>query len=174
MVFFFYHPHKNVSVIRFEGPFCQNEWPLYESQFLSMYEQYKHSRFIVVYDLRDIDMNVAELVPLILNKKNMLVKLKPITSRRQFCSIVLTPYVLIRELAINILRLSGQVSLFHVFTTAQDVAAKVDELTAILHNERLPCSSRHSLKWGDISTAQVYALLIAFYIRIARHHLAKK
>ena len=159
-------PH--VVIVHLSGALTQSDWDAYERDFRAMYKS--KQRLIMVYDMRGMDVaNVGSLLPLVLQKKDMLVAFKAHTCRKLFAAIVITPHEIITNIVTNILRLSGQVSLFYAFTTVEETVRAVDSLSRVLLGQTpMHPPAPHQLCWRDVPTGHLYALLLYMFLRRMR------
>ena len=61
-------PHANISVVKFNGVFNECDWYEYERSYRDLYV--KHSRAVIVFDLRQLTVQVAPIIKFITLKKN--------------------------------------------------------------------------------------------------------
>ena len=163
-------PHPNVSVVTFTGSFDIRDWHAYERAFRDLYV--KHSRAVIVFDLRRVTLEISPILSFITRKKDLLAALKPKTCKMLFAAVVLTEYELVSEIVLNIAKASGQASLFYACSRLEEVVTVVGRLVSILDKRRIV--SNGGLQWKDVSTGSIVVMLLAFFIRLARHFLNKK
>ena len=169
MPFSIHTPHPNISVVTFTGCFDIRDWHSYERSFRDLYV--KHSRAVVVFDLRQVSLQIAPIIDFITHKKDLLAELKPRTCKMLFAAVVLTEYELVSNIVLNIAKASGQASLFYACSSLDEVVGVVGRLVAILDNRKIKPVG--GLQWKDVSTASVVVMLLSFFIRISRHFLKK-
>lgn len=171
MFFSIQTPHPNISVIRFHGTFKEEWWPAYERAYLELYE--KHDRATIVFDLRAISIDtLSSIFPFIMLKKNLMMSLKARTCRMLLAAVILTEHDIVRDLVMQLVKLSGQASLFYAFSNVELATATVARLVAVMNNRRIPQSDPPLLRWKDVSRTHIALLLVAYFIRICRHFLA--
>ena len=163
-------PHPYISVVTFTGSFDIRDWHAYEREFRDLYV--KHTRAVIVFDLRRVSLNISPIVDFISHKKDLLASLKPRTCKMLFAAVVLTEYELISELVLNIAKASGQASLFYACSRLEEVVTVVGRLVAVLDKRKIAYGG--GLQWKDVSTGSILVMLLAFFIRIGRHFLNKK
>lgn len=165
-------PHKNVSVISFQGAFVESKWPMYEADFRNVYRV--HDRAVIVFDLRGVEVDMSTVVQFAMLKKSLLTELKADTCRMLLAAVVLTQYDFIRDIVMNIVKASGQASLFYAFSDLSEAVTTINRLVAVINNQRLPLSRPGALRWKDVSSANITALLLSFFLRISRHFLLRQ
>ena len=170
-MFFIQTIHPNISVLKFQGGFRQEWWPDYERAYRELYE--KHTRATIVFDLRDVSLEtMSTILPFIMLKKALMMSLKPRTCRMLLAAVILTKHDLVRDLVLQIVKLSGQASLFYAFSDVGEAVTTVARLVAVMNNRRIARSSPPLLRWKDVSHTHIALLLVAYFIRISRHFLA--
>ena len=163
-------PHPNISVITFTGVFNASEWPMYERAYRDLY--IKHSRAVLVFDLRQLSVQVGPVIQFITFKKELLASLKARTCRMLFAAIVLTEYDFVSEIVLSIVKASGQASLFYACSHLDQAVEIAGRLVSIIN--RRPIRYCGGLRWKDVGIGSVTVMLLAFFIRHSRHFLPKR
>ena len=162
--------HPNISVITFAKEFADEDWDLYERKYRELYKI--HTRAIFVFDLRAITINVTNIVNFIMRKKKLLLSLKAKTCQTLFAAIVVTEYEFISDLVLSIAKLSGQASLFYACSDIIVAGNTASRLACILNNRRIVYHG--GLRWRDLSEGSIAVLLMAAFLRHARHFIIPK
>lgn len=170
-------PHSNVTIVTYHGGFDESRWEAYERDFRAIYSrrQATNTRGALVFDVRDISItDMPSIVKFVVLKKDLLVSLKADTCRYFLAAIVLTPYEIIKDIVVNIVRISGQASLFYAFSSDEETLETVDRLVRVINNQTLPKSHPSALSWRNVPPGGITCLLLCFFLRISRHFLARR
>ena len=92
--------HPNISVVTFTGEFKAEEWGCYEQAYRELYRI--HTRAVIVFDLRAVSMDIANIINFISLKKKLLLSLKAKTCQMLFAAVIVTEYDFMSELVLNI------------------------------------------------------------------------
>ena len=162
-------PHPNISLVTFVGAFSEEDWYTYERQYRDLYV--KHARAVIVFDLRKLEIQVGPIIKFINKKKDLLASLKPRTCRMLFAAVVVTEYEFVSEIVFNIVKASGQASLFYACSRLDEVLGIVGRLVSIMNNRKI--EHMGGLSWKDVGAGSIAVILLAFFLRHSRHFLKK-
>jgi len=158
---------SQVGLLRVVGTLEASEMPAYKQMYTSLYNQM--SRFIIIYDTREMDIPSLQLFK---EKVNLVSKLKHRTCSQVMGVIVLTEFDFIKTLVSEIMRMSGQAAPFAIVTSVPSCIAKLRHWITIANGKTPPGMEHLVPKFSENPPASSAALLVLRFLQFTRHFLS--
>lgn len=165
-----------VVIVSFTRQPTMAGWNVFRTTVLNVYAKYRH--FVLVFDLRNL--GIPKSLDVMDAMRSLVVSLKPFTNQQVLAVVVLTPYVVVRELLLALLKCAGQAAPFYAFTSPEDAADTCGALYHIV--ARTPGANLGPLQpptpktgsvltWGALTPGSRAACVLLTFLKYARHYI---